>query len=158
MAQRKLSSISLPFHPMYAFGRYLSWAEMMRMAFGELFAEFKARPEVKLDQLGSPEVNKLLMYYSYWLAGFYVVIEGYKSLGLPDKSIDALLDSQNVAILKKYRHGVYHFQGQFLDQRFTGLWDEVHVIMPWLGELRTAAWSFHQKWMATHNYDGTPKF
>jgi hypothetical protein len=66
----ELSSISLPFHPMYAFGRYLSWAEMMRMAFGELFAEFKARPEVKLDQLGSPEVNKLLMYYSYWLAGF----------------------------------------------------------------------------------------
>jgi hypothetical protein len=47
---------------------------------------------------------------SYWYAALYVVIEGWRDLGLADATIDALLQSPNVDLLKRYRNGVFHFQ------------------------------------------------
>src|ERR1700693_10046 len=99
-------------HPMMAFGQYLGWAERMRTLFGDLYAKEKDRGP------NSPEIQTMFMYYSYWLAAFCVVLEGYERIGLKEPAIEAVLDSTKIAILKRYRNGVYHFQPDyFLDDR-----------------------------------------
>jgi hypothetical protein len=54
----------------------------------------------------------------YWLAGLYVVSEGWQELKLSDPEVDALLKSPHVEKLKRFRHGVYHFQPDYFDKRF----------------------------------------
>jgi hypothetical protein len=139
-------------HPMIAFGQYLSWAERMRTHFGDLYEKEKPKgPD-------TPELQPLLMYYSYWLAAFCVVLEGYSEIGEKDPAIDKLLHPDKLAILKRYRNGVYHFQADFFfDNRFTELFKSVEIIMPWLGKVRTATWTFYDQWAKTHEYDGLPK-
>lgn len=44
----------------------------------------------------------------------YVVIEGWKEIGLSDPEIDKLLASPNVDLLRRFRNGVFHFQGDGL--------------------------------------------
>ena len=58
------------------------------------------------------------IFMSYWYGGLYVVIEGWLELGLHDATIDQLLSSPNVGLLKRYRNGVFHFQKEFVDARF----------------------------------------
>jgi hypothetical protein len=57
------------------------------------------------------------MYLSYWYAGLYVVCEGWQELKLSDPEIDSLLASPHLALLKRFRHGVYHFQPDYFDKR-----------------------------------------
>ncbi len=42
-------------------------------------------------------------------------------LGLADKEVDALIASQNVELLRRYRNGVFHFQREYFDERFLEL-------------------------------------
>ena len=58
------------------------------------------------------------IFMSYWYGSLYVVIEGWRQLGLSDSKIDPLLLSPNVRLLKKYRDGVFHFQRNYYDERF----------------------------------------
>lgn len=58
------------------------------------------------------------MFMSYWYGSLYVVVEGWKQLALHDAKIDQLLRSTNVRLLKLYRNGVFHFQGNYFDDRF----------------------------------------
>ena len=55
---------------------------------------------------------------SYWYGGLYVVVEGWQELGLNDATINPLLASPNVALLKRYRNGIFHFQKDYIDERF----------------------------------------
>jgi hypothetical protein len=50
------------------------------------------------------------VFMFYWYSGLYVVIEGYQELKLHGEKIDALLQSPNVDLLKRLRHGTFHFQ------------------------------------------------
>jgi hypothetical protein len=58
------------------------------------------------------------MYMSLWYGELYVVIEGWKELGFSDPTVDALLSSPNVELLKRYRNGAFHFQKDYFDDRF----------------------------------------
>jgi len=71
--------------------------------------------------LGSPVylASKAFIFMSYWYGGLYVVIEGWRELELRDAQIDRMLESSNVKLLKRYRHGAFHFQRKWLDQRMT---------------------------------------
>jgi hypothetical protein len=60
------------------------------------------------------------IFMSYWYGSLYVVIEGWRQLRLTDPKIVSLLASSNVALLKKYRNGVFHFQKNYFDDRFAG--------------------------------------
>ena len=59
------------------------------------------------------------IFISYWYGGLYVVIEGWQDLGLADPTIDRLLESPNVELLKRYRNGVFHYQTTYFDDRFS---------------------------------------
>ena len=58
------------------------------------------------------------IFMSYWYGGLYAVIEGWQELGLTDPTIDRLLESPNVELLRRYRNGVFHYQMTYFDDRF----------------------------------------
>ena len=71
------------------------------------------------EKIKSEKFNiEAVMYMSLWYASLYVVIEGWQALKLKDERIDELLQSENVALLKRYRNGVFHFQKVYKDKRF----------------------------------------
>lgn len=69
---------------------------------------------------------------SYWYASLFVVIEGWGDLGLKDSEIDKLLESKNVDLLRRYRNGVFHFQKDYWDNRFTGFIIEGQNCVEWI--------------------------
>lgn len=78
------------------------------------------------------------LYLSYWYASLYVLVEGWRELGFSDKTIDALLDSSNVDLLKRYRHGVFHFQKEYYDSRFIQFMSEGQDVVVWVRQLTEA--------------------
>lgn len=69
-------------------------------------------------QLGYPQHHgtydiDLYAYLDYWYAFLYILIEGYKKLGLRDSNIDNTLNGSHSTYLKKYRHAVFDFKKDY---------------------------------------------
>src|SRR5438034_786877 len=92
---------------LFALHRYYIWANRMRTHFDDLLGDQTRRSEIES-----------LLYMSYWYSALFVVIEGWRHLGLSEPTIDALLASPNVDLLRRYRNGVFHFQKDYSDDRF----------------------------------------
>jgi hypothetical protein len=113
--------------------RYFIWADRMRVHFDDI---------LKKTNFVSPKLYKkkegidTFLYMSLWYGMFYVLIEGWQELKLKDEKIDELLKSKNVQLLKRYRNGVFHFQKEYYDERFTKLMAEGQDIASWIRELR----------------------
>jgi len=86
----------------------------------------------------SAEVIKADLYMSLWYGELYVVIEGWKELGLSDRAVDALLASPNVDLLKRYRNGAFHFQKNYFDERFLEFIRDGKDAAAWVGDLNRA--------------------
>ena len=115
------------FSEFVALHRYYIWANRMRVHFDELLNEQEPRrPGWDIDSR---------TYMSYWYAGLYVVIEGWQELGLSDPAIDELLQSPNVALLRRFRNGVFHFQRIYDDERFIGLIRDGEMVVEWIRRL-----------------------
>jgi hypothetical protein len=97
--------------------RYFIWANRMREHFYSLVPKVANDPA--RDRF-TPHALEADLYMSFWYAELYVVIEGWKELGLSDTDVDALLASPNVNLLRLYRNGVFHFQRDYFDERFQG--------------------------------------
>ena len=109
--------------------RYFIWADRMKVHFDEVL-----RSKNKDDETYELET---FLYMSYWYAGMYVVIEGWKELKLSDKIVDSLLTSRNVDLLRKFRNGVFHFQKQyFSEKKFVPLITEGEDVVYWIRSLR----------------------
>jgi len=107
--------------------RYFIWANRMRTHFDEVLS--------RDDPFSGPSQIESFLYMSYWYAGLYVVIEGWQELKLADPAIDALLRSPNVALLRRYRNGVFHFQGEYNDARFQAFMAEGTGTVSWVRAL-----------------------
>lgn len=109
--------------------RYYIAANRMRVHFDGLLQtgadDRKSRLETRL-------------YLSYWYAGLYVVVEGWKGLDLKDPEIDGLLQHKNVALLKRFRNGVFHFQKKYNDARFSSLIQDGEDVVGWIRSLNLA--------------------
>lgn len=103
------------------------------------------------------EAIESFMYMSYWYAGLYVVIEGWKELGLTDSTIDGLLASPNVDLLRRYRNGAFHFQKTYFDERFTDFMKTEKQTVEWIRDLNKAFGGYFLNWFGTHNRDGSEK-
>jgi hypothetical protein len=75
------------------------------------------------------------LYMSYWYAGLYVVIEGWRELRLADATIDVMLQSPKVELLRRYRNGVVHFQKDYNDERFLSFMKEGTDSVSWIRSL-----------------------
>lgn len=71
---------------------------------------------------------------SYWYGGLYVVVEGWQELGLSDPIVDPLLKSSNVQLLRRYRNGIFHFQKDYMDERFHKFMAPKDCV-PWVRDL-----------------------
>ncbi len=96
--------------------KYFIWADRMRVHFDKTLQKDDSGP---MFEDGHITKNGLIehLYMSYWYAALYVVIEGWQELKLEDKSINSLLKSNNVDLLKRYRHGVFHYQPEYWNNR-----------------------------------------
>lgn len=60
------------------------------------------------------QVQTMAVFYGL----FYVVIEGYRELGLKDETIDALLGANDYeSRLRRFRNAVFHYQADPFDKR-----------------------------------------
>jgi hypothetical protein len=81
-------------------------------------------------------LTEWFLYMSYWYAGLYVVIEGWRDLKFSDPVIDNLLQSPNVQLLRRYRNGTFHFQREYFDERFTDFTSSTGTVV-WVRNLNT---------------------
>ena len=121
---------------LFTLHRYFIWADRMRYHFDGLL-----HTKGEAIAAGKEPIEPFL-YMSYWYGGMYVVIEGWKKLGLSDPRIDELLESPNVRLLKRYRNGVFHFQKRYFDNRFMELWRDGHDAVAWVRGLSQALGEF----------------
>ena len=76
------------------------------------------------------------IYFVYAYSGIYLVIEGWRELGLADDRIDELLESPYVDRLRRFRNATFHFQKQPLSMKhfeFFGTEEEQTEV--WLNKL-----------------------
>ena len=116
----------------YTLHKYFIWADRMRIHFDNVL---KIGVE-GYDSKGMFDIEWNI-YMSYWYAGMYVLIEGWKEMRLQDSRVDALLKSSNVDLLRRYRNGVCHFQANYWDDRFLDFIKSQDSV-PWVRELREA--------------------
>lgn len=116
--------------------RYYIWQNKMRELFYEELQSAAAR-NVPIE-IGSNEQIRVFHYMSYWYAGLFVVIEGWREMGLQDQEIANLLDSPNVDLLRRYRNGVFHFQRTYFDERFLAFIRDGEDVVDWVRSLNSA--------------------
>jgi hypothetical protein len=96
--------------------RYWMWSVALRDAGIPLLA-----PEAAGKTLSDAECSRATALLSYWFASLYVLSEGWRQLGIRDSTVDTLLTEEHVSLLRRYRNGMFHFQADFGDARFTEL-------------------------------------
>jgi hypothetical protein len=115
----------------------------------------KILPATKGKGFDDVNVGLALMYFAYWFSGMFVLIEGYKSIGITEPAIEELLKQQDkVDILRRYRNTVYHFQPEYFDDRNVAFMNSAGSMLPWLRDLRIAFSRFIEEWLKTHDSDG----
>jgi len=98
-----------------ALHRYFIWANGLRDHFEKALAAHGPPREADFPAWFADDVG---LFMSHWYASLYVVVEGYRELGLHDPKLDVLLTSPHVELLRRYRNGVDHFQKDYFDGRF----------------------------------------
>ena len=119
--------------------RYFMWADRMREAMERMLDE--GGPRLLVSSAG----DLLFLYTSYYHSALYIVIEGWDDLGLKDPEIDQrLLQVDNVALLKRFRHGTFHFQREYLDSRIIDL-VSTEGVAEWIRSVRDAFWAWFER-------------
>jgi hypothetical protein len=110
---------------LFAWLRYLYWADLARQDW-DGFAE----SEENIDECGN-----LWGYFarmSHFYATEYVVIEGWREAKFSDSVINEVLNRwpDLLDLLRRYRNGVFHYQPQLVEPRFTELLKESENAIP----------------------------
>jgi hypothetical protein len=114
--------------------RYWLWADAMRQRFFELLPCEDEDTLVSSESLeeANASTTRSVLYGSYWLAGLYVAVEGWRELELDDPSVSELMeDKENLTLLRRYRNAVFHFRRDYADRRFFDLLEAGSVNQPW---------------------------
>jgi hypothetical protein len=133
--------------------RYFLWADRMRIHFEDALNAAGGVPDVfepRSEDEALAAFN-VLLYISMFYGTLYVVVEGWRDLGLSDPEVDELLNSSNVGLLKRYRHGCFHFQRDYWDDRFMGLLREGEATAAWIQSLHGALDRFFEAWTKEHH-------
>jgi len=113
--------------------KYYLWATYMAAALEKEMPKI-TRPTSWAD----PDALHAFMFMSYWYATLYVVAEGWQELGLTDPAVDALLTTPHLALLRRYRNAVYHFQADYFDKRYRDFTDQGQEAVTWVNSLHSA--------------------
>ena len=90
-----------------SFGQYLHWSQMQYEHFRKYGEE-------------SPDAA-FIGALAHWLASLYVVVEGWKEIGISDPVISDLLAKYDdyYQLMRRFRNGVYHFQPKPMSEKLT---------------------------------------
>jgi len=131
---------------MDSFAKYFWWSEEMQSAFDERLLRMPTQPE---DLVFVAQMDAFI-WVSYWHGSLYVVVEGWRELGLRDAEIDGLLLSQYVDVLRRYRNGTFHFQRRYMGNQFSELFKQGDAIVTWVRQLSAAFKRFIDNWYETY--------
>ncbi|MGY4928559.1 hypothetical protein [Streptomyces sp. 900105755] len=109
--------------------RHYIWADHMRVNFEERLKRAGS------SALGTDEGVEVEMYMSLWYGLTYAVAEGWRDLKVQDRKIEDLLDSSNLALLKRYRNAVFHPQKEYWPEKFLAFLREGEESAKWVREL-----------------------
>ncbi len=115
--------------------RYYIYSNRLKEYFDFTVTNYKCDEEAPLQAAMRFTISDPMMFMFYWYASLYVVIEGWQELCLSDPEIDALLASPNVQLLKRFRNGLFHYQKNYGDNRFTELLRPGEDVVPWVRDL-----------------------
>jgi hypothetical protein len=82
----------------------------------------------------------------FFYASLYVVVEGWRDLGLEDEEINGLIASENTDLLRRFRNGIFHFQPDVDDERFLAFLDDAEEPVDWARALHSAFARWFQDW------------
>lgn len=88
-----------------------------------------------------------------WYGSLYVVVEGWKEINLADPVVDELLASPYVELLKRYRHGVFHYQKTYHDNRFLDFMKPPDT-PEWINCLHDELGGYFLAWFAQRRKEG----
>jgi len=135
-------------HRLIAFGRYLSWADLLNRVFEE---------EMSKEANGSDTYilnDHNWRWYGlmcYWFSSLYVVVEAWDELGFSDPLIDRLLShpKQLKSLLRRYRNVIFHYQHTLLDPRFIELLGYGDLSIYWVEALHNEFMRFFSDYLAS---------
>jgi hypothetical protein len=139
------------FHPVVVLSKYFTWAAYMRGQFEKVVPKMK-----ETTPWNDPIFIEMFMFMSFWYATLNTVVEGWRSLELKDAEIEELLKSPHVEMLKRYRHGVSHFQTEYFDKKYMPFMNNPGS-MEWVRNLHAAFFRYLNEWFKTHDLHGAPK-
>lgn len=117
--------------------RYFAYAAHMRTLFRrEVDSEWLKLVTADMQGMAQFFYSPPGVYLIYSYSGIYLVIEGWKDLGLRDPKIDALIQSSFVDRLRLFRNATFHYQREPISWKhlqFFGTEDE--RTEEWLNEL-----------------------
>lgn len=133
---------SVTIRRMVAWGQYLHWAHMQ-------FQRFVQLPD-------SVDVATRIGAVSHWLAAEYIVLEGWREIGLKGRRVCQLLAlyPELQETLRRCRNAVYHFQVDSLDDRILKCLQNDNEELTWA----TALHEEFQRMLAIYPYLKTGSF
>jgi hypothetical protein len=140
-------------HKIVSLHKYYLWATHMAAAYQREFPNIQNR---KLTSWAHPDALHTFMFMSYWFATLYAVVEGWQEMRLTDPVIDPLLTAPHLDLLRRYRNGVFHFQADYFDRRYSDLTTHGEAIA-WVNKLHGGFTAYFTRWFETHDLDGTLK-
>src|SRR5215472_15215079 len=108
--------------PIFALYRYFLAADAMRRYCHDQLQDERYSRTLSIH----PQVGFALMFLlsrpaigmAYFYSAMYVLIEGWRTLDYHDSKIDALLESPFVDILRRFRNSTFHFQKEFVSEKW----------------------------------------
>jgi hypothetical protein len=134
-------------HRLIAFGRYLSWADLLFRVFEE-----EMNREVNEADVDILNEHNWRWYglMCYWYSSLYVVVEAWDEIGFSDALIDRLLSHPKrlKKLLRRYRNAIFHYQQTLLDPRFIELLDQGDLGIYWVQTLHDEFMRFFSNHLA----------
>ena len=129
----------------YTLHKYYIWANSMRVHYDKFFQ--REKPDMKNKEV----FFEVIQYMSFWYSALFVVVEGWRDLGLEDERINELLDSHLVDLLRRFRNGVFHYQRNYFDNRFWNFIEEKEESASWVRVLNREFGRYFLTWAKEQN-------
>jgi hypothetical protein len=75
----------------------------------------------------------------------YVTVEAWRALDFHDDKVDSLLSSPFLDLLRLFRNATFHFQRDFVSEKWSGFLDGGLESSQWIRDLRTAFADFFHR-------------
>lgn len=112
---------------------------------------FSINREKPLEDIYSKDIMAIADFHSrfmqieVWYSLLYVVIEGYKALGIKCDFIDALLENEEmVSMLRRFRNATFHFQEDPISEKLLAFL-EVPESEYWIQDLNAAFQGYFER-------------